>query len=260
MDITELRRAKKIDYNKRHPWEQSRARIISFLVKKHSKARFPDIVDIGAGDGYMGWYFTTNGLSAHFSSIDTAYTSELLSSIKNNIGSDKISFYPSLNKFTGKQPENTDVVLVLDVLEHIDDPGTLLSDALSGNSGLEKATWIITVPAYNSVFSLHDKLLGHKRRYTAASVSSLLESYGFVITGTGYFFFTLLLVRILHRLLEKAGMRSAKKSIDNWNNSSFVSRILVLVLWWDFSVGYFFNKMGIRIPGLSCYVICQPKN
>src|SRR5690606_14588702 len=66
-----------------------------------------------------------------------------------------------------------DLVLLADVLEHVDDDaGALrwLLDALSPG-----AHALITVPAGPELWSAHDVALGHRRRYTPESFSALWQ-------------------------------------------------------------------------------------
>lgn len=70
-------------------------------------------------------------------------------------------------------PEGLEVVLLLDVLEHIaDDAGFLagLIDRLAPGTHV-----IVTVPARPDLWSPHDEAFGHHRRYTAATLAATWE-------------------------------------------------------------------------------------
>src|SRR5262249_31659606 len=58
-----------------------------------------------------------------------------------------------------------DVVLLLDVLEHLDDEGGALATARRALAA--GGTLVVTVPAFDWLWSAHDRALGHRRRYTA---------------------------------------------------------------------------------------------
>jgi SAM-dependent methyltransferase len=63
-------------------------------------------------------------------------------------------------------PESTRAIVLLDVLEHVSDPVLVLRNAktvLHQNGAI-----IVTVPAYQFLFSDWDRALGHYRRYTAS--------------------------------------------------------------------------------------------
>lgn len=79
-----------------------------------------------------------------------------------------------------------DVVIMHDVLEHIDDDGTAvrqLRDLLAADGVL-----ILSVPAMPSLFGYHDEQLGHFRRYTRSTLRAVLEPC-FTITRLRYFGF-----------------------------------------------------------------------
>lgn len=104
-------------------------------------------------------------------------------------------------------PGRADVVLMLDVLEHLDGEASALGAArkLLAPEGL----LVITVPAYQWLWSAHDVALGHRRRYTRARLRGAAEAAGFVVERISYFN-TLLLpaiaaVRLRRRLLGRDG-------------------------------------------------------
>jgi SAM-dependent methyltransferase len=78
-----------------------------------------------------------------------------------------------------------DVVLLLDVLEHLDDEAGALATArraLAPDGAL-----VVTVPAYAWLWSGHDVALGHRRRYTAARLRSVVADAGFSVARLTYF-------------------------------------------------------------------------
>jgi SAM-dependent methyltransferase len=94
-----------------------------------------------------------------------------------------------------------DVVLVLDVLEHLDDDGGALTAlrALVRPGG----TLVVMVPAYRWLWSSHDVTLGHRRRYTASSLRRVVERAGFGVTYCSYFNTLLLPAIALTRALKR---------------------------------------------------------
>src|SRR5215211_6829194 len=82
-------------------------------------------------------------------------------------------------------PEATfDCVVALDVIEHVDDDlGILkaLHDVIKPGGRL-----IVTVPAYEILWSEHDDINHHKRRYTAPQLRQIIEHAGFTIDRVTY--------------------------------------------------------------------------
>lgn len=92
---------------------------------------------------------------------------------------------------------------LFDVLEHMDDDRAFLRSihALLKDNG----TLYMTVPAYPWLWSGEDNMAGHIRRYTRASLSSVVELDGFEVVYASYIFRFLplpifLLRTIPHRL------------------------------------------------------------
>jgi SAM-dependent methyltransferase len=78
-----------------------------------------------------------------------------------------------------------DVVCLLDVLEHItDDAGALRACRRLLAPG---GRLMVTVPAYAWLWSRHDELLGHRRRYTAGSLRAAAVAAGFAVERLTYF-------------------------------------------------------------------------
>jgi hypothetical protein len=137
----------------------------------------------------------------------------------------------------------------MDVLEHVPDEGIILDLLKKDNNYC-----FFTVPAFQSVFSGHDVLLGHYRRYNIAQFIKMLVSRGFTIQNKGYFFTSLLFLRNIEKLTKK----EANVSIDNWTGSKFKTAIINIFLRMDFFISLTLNKTtGAVLPGLSCYCLCK---
>ena len=64
---------------------------------------------------------------------------------------------------------------MLDVIEHVEDDVAFVRDVVDGLAGPETGWVLVSVPAYQSLFSAHDRALKHYRRYspgTSAPCSS----------------------------------------------------------------------------------------
>lgn len=81
--------------------------------------------------------------------------------------------------------ESVDMVLAMDLLEHLRSPGLAVSDfyrVLGPGAKL-----VVTVPAHKWLWGLHDERLGHLRRYTRPEMRTLLESAGFQVEVLTHF-------------------------------------------------------------------------
>ena len=79
-----------------------------------------------------------------------------------------------------------DLVLMLDVLEHIEDDAAALASLQQLLKPGGQA--ILTVPALQSLWSVHDTINQHYRRYDKTGLKRLLEVSGFAVRNLQYFF------------------------------------------------------------------------
>ena len=251
MDISEFSRLEDKGKYSRHPWETSRKNVLHTFLKR-SNINFPvdRIVDIGSGDAYVIHTLVERKLSKRYFAIDTAYTPEVVAQLKENNYNSEVIYVQSLKGYLEKYPsDENSLFLCMDVLEHLEDEKIILDDLKScGNN-----QYFFAVPAFQSVFSSHDVLLGHYRRYTLEQLNSLLIKNQFEIIDKGYYFTSLLLFRIFDKFLKK----EKKTSIDNWEAGKGKTFFINSLLKVDFAISLLLKKIGIQIPGLSCYCLCK---
>lgn len=149
-----------------HWHTQGRARIIREAVEKIYPAM---ILDVGCGTGIMMKAlqdYDITGIDVSQAAVDYCrrenmevyHTSELL----------PFHWY--------------DLVLLTDVAEHVKDDVSLFNDC-----ALFSDRMIVTVPAYNWMWSIHDDLNEHYRRYTKKSLTKALTAAGWKIDSISYF-------------------------------------------------------------------------
>jgi SAM-dependent methyltransferase len=116
-----------------------------------------------------------------------------------------------------------DAVCLFDVLEHVDDEAGALAACrrLLGPGG----RLFVTVPAYAWLWSRHDELLGHRRRYTARTLRQVAERAGFAVERLTYFN-TLLAPPIMAVRLARAALRRSGHDLDRpapWLNRALAA-------------------------------------
>jgi SAM-dependent methyltransferase len=107
-----------------------------------------------------------------------------------------------------------DLATSLDVIEHLDDDvGALreLRRVVAPGGAL-----LTTVPAYQWLWSSHDEVNHHHRRYTRRSLALAGEQAGWREVRTTYFNSLLLPVAILLRILERLSTKPTESSLDLW--------------------------------------------
>jgi hypothetical protein len=251
MDISEFSRLDNKNKYLRHPWETSRIKVLLKQLKS-SGIKFPvdRIVDIGGGDAYVIHSLLAKDLSKEYIAIDTAYTPDVIEQLKINNDNSPVVYISDLNTYNQLYDNNaTTLYLCMDVLEHVPNEGIILDLLRKDNNYC-----FFTVPAFQSVFSGHDVLLGHYRRYSLKQFNNVLLNHGFKIIEKGYFFTSLLFLRNVEKYLKK----DANESIDNWNGGKLKTAIINGVLGLDFIVSSTLKKItGHTLPGLSCYCLCK---
>lgn len=257
MDLTEIVH---FDNLQRHPWELARYQIvrehISGLISAFSRTQLT-ILDIGCGDAFLVHRLSQDFPELHFIGVDINFSDALLNQIRNNILTNNLEIYKSLDELGASR--EVDLILLLDVIEHIEDEISFL-DSLKRYSFIGPETpFLITVPAYQSLFATHDTILGHFRRYTNQSLRSRLKMAGYHTSFERYFFFTLLAPRFLQLIGEKIIRNKQKHSSDlaAWKGSRFMTSIIERILLIDYHTGSLLKRIGIKLPGLSNLVICR---
>jgi hypothetical protein len=248
MDLTELKRNDTAS-GKRHPWELTRARIISFFIKDISPVRH--IADVGSGDAFVLQCLQKKKYADKYTAIDTAYTENILEGLRER-GALNIGF-----RTTIKDAAPAEIILLADVLEHCADDAEVLKEIVQSAVSAPGATFVVMAPAMKGLYSQHDQLLGHHRRYDRKQLVRLCESQQLAVLVSGYFFFCLLPFRAMTKLLEKTGLKKTVRSVDNWTKGKLLTNFISLILWLDFRLCHALASTGIHIPGLSCYCVCQ---
>jgi SAM-dependent methyltransferase len=100
-----------------------------------------------------------------------------------------------------------DLVLMLDVLEHIEDDRAALASAreLTRPGGV----LLLTVPALPWLWSRHDEANAHFRRYRAGRLRKVLEGAGLAVESVRFFFAWTVVPMLLRRWLAPAGKGSS---------------------------------------------------
>jgi 2-polyprenyl-3-methyl-5-hydroxy-6-metoxy-1,4-benzoquinol methylase len=98
---------------------------------------------------------------------------------------------------------SADVVFALDILEHLEHHDRVVGRAAACLR--PGGVFVINVPAHPWLFSLHDRHLGHLRRYRPAEIEALARAQGLeVARSTPLFATTLLLLVLWRRLVQPA--------------------------------------------------------
>jgi SAM-dependent methyltransferase len=139
-----------------------------------------------------------------------------------------------------------DVITMLDVLEHIEDDKGVLAELFKQTA--PGGVVHLTVPAYQWLWSSHDTLNHHYRRYTRSQIVSLFSETGFEVMKASYFNALLFPMVALVRIAERFGLYKPK---DNFGTSgSLLNRPLAFF----FALERFLLRSGNLPFGVS--IVC----
>lgn len=182
-----------------HWYYRNKARAVEQLLRGTAPRT---VLDVGAGSGFFSRHVLANSPAVEAWCVDLNYPAD--SDVVEN--GKKIHFRKSVGQV------DADLVLMMDVLEHVDDDVGLLRDAAS--KAAAQATFLISVPAFQFMWSGHDVFLEHKRRYTLAALEHVVESAGLRIEQSTYFFAAVFPVAMLMRLPRKLLGGTAQPASD----------------------------------------------
>jgi SAM-dependent methyltransferase len=192
----------------RHWWYRGRRsvldRVISGLGLPEERAR---ILDAGCGSGRnmveLARYGTVTG-------VELSATSAELARVRNcgEVIEGSVLQMPF-------ESASFDFAVSLDVIEHLEDDLAALRElrrAVAPGGAL-----LITVPAYQWLWSGHDEINHHHRRYTRRSLQRVAELAGWRQVRTTYFNSLLLPAAIVLRVLDRVNRaKTTESSLDLW--------------------------------------------
>jgi SAM-dependent methyltransferase len=111
-------------------------------------------------------------------------------------------------------PDSFDLAVSLDVIEHLDDHLDAMRElrrVVAPGGAL-----LITVPAYQWLWSGHDEINHHYRRYTRRTLQTVAQQAGWEQVRTTYFNSLLLPVAIVLRALDRLSTKTTESSLDLW--------------------------------------------
>lgn len=229
-----------------HWWYLARKEILRTILDKYSR-KDPNNkgLEVGGGTG------VNTDLLSNYSNLDVIE--------KNSYSIKILKKKESINVIDGVYPEDLcssncsyDDIYMLDVLEHINDD----KHALSCTHQLlnDKGNVFITVPAYQFLYSTHDKEMHHYRRYSKVQIEKLLQKNGFEVIYSTYFNFFLFPIAFISRLLGKIGFLSYKQ--EQKIPIKYINKILFNL--------FSFEKIlipSLTLPfGLSIFIYARKKS
>jgi len=229
-------------YEEGNWWYKGRRELITDMIRRvhpaSSKAALR-ILDVGCGTGLNSKSFERFG---HVSGLDMS--EEALKFCKLRGRTDLIR--GSADSLPVKDG-TIDIVCALDVLEHIEDDFSAMQEL---NRVLKPGGFLVlTVPAFMFLWSSHDEVLHHKRRYTRKNLLQNLKISGFTINKSTYWnFFLFPAVASIRLIRKKKSATVVRDDIADLHN------FLIIILALENKL----IRLGISFPvGVSIFCICK---
>lgn len=226
----------------RHWWYRARRRILAELIRREAKlvpgAR---ILEIGCGTGH------NLAMLSGFGHVDGLELDDEAAALSEKRLGRKVmrSPLPEL----GEVPDASyDLVGAFDVIEHIDDDAA----ALASIAGKLKpgGKFVMTVPAHQWMWSAHDTVNHHKRRYSKASLKRLVDGSPLQLDKLGYFNSLLFPLAVAERLSSKLrGKDSADLKLPAAPLNAMLERVFA-------AEAHLVGRLPLP-PGLSLFAVAS---
>jgi len=184
------------ELDERHWWYCARREVVAALIQRVVRpSKDATILEIGCGTGH------NFPMLAEFGHVEALELDDEARAIAEKRLGRSIMTSP-LPDLAGVPERHYDMIGAFDVIEHIDDDAaSLASIAMRLKPG---GKFVMTVPAHQWMWSAHDTVNHHKRRYSKAGLEALITGSPMKLEALGYFNSLLFPVAIAERMASKA--------------------------------------------------------
>jgi hypothetical protein len=201
------------------------------------------ILDIGAGSGFFSRYLLEHTEAIKASCVDINYEQNW----EEHVAGKPIRFFKEISAV------DANVVLLMDVLEHVEDDTALLTQYVE--LAPVGASFLISVPAFQFLWSGHDIFLGHHRRYTLGSLKKLVKQSGLEVKKSAFYFGFVFPIAAVLRLIDrlKRSPHLAKSSLVK--HGKVVNGLLTFLC----NIELFIMRFN-KLAGLSIFCVAVKKD
>jgi SAM-dependent methyltransferase len=232
------------ELDERHWWYRARREVLAALIGR--LARPPAgarILEIGCGTGH------NLPMLGHFGHVDALELDEQARShARRRLGREVMS--APLPELAGVPERGYDLIGAFDVIEHIDDDRAAVASIASKLKPGGK--FVMTVPAHPWMWSAHDVVNHHKRRYSKRALKRLISASPLELHAIGYFNSLLFPAAVAERLSSKL------RGKDNADLALPPAPLNAALEWTFASERHLVGRVPLP-PGLSLYAVASVK-
>ena len=179
----------------RHWWYRARREVLAALIRREAlPPRDAQILELGCGTGH------NLAMLASFGHVDGLELDEEARALSEKRLGRKVMSAP-LPELAGVADCGYDLIGAFDVIEHITDDGAALASIVAKLKPTGK--FVMTVPAHQWMWSAHDVVNHHKRRYSKRSLKALIDASPMKLQKIGYFNSLLFPLAVVQRAASK---------------------------------------------------------
>jgi SAM-dependent methyltransferase len=201
-----------------HYWNLTKKRVVENVLSKLAPA---GILDVGAGVGIEVSYLKSRDFRVWGTELAKVPVPEDIRDV----------FFTGKNisELPADVRNQIDTILLLDVVEHIEDPRVLISEAARSLPNLR--TIVITVPARQELWSNLDVFNNHFIRYDRPTLSRVMSEVGWKPVYSGYYFHALYWPALL---IAKLGLSRSVRLYGPKGLGVFIHRLIAAILYIDY--------------------------
>lgn len=212
------------ELERKHWWFRARKEIIAGLLGKYFGSKGTAILNIGAATG------ETSSMLGRFGIVTSVeYEKDCCEFVKQKLNLDFIRASITQLPF---ENNSFDLVAAFDVIEHVEDDRAAVSEMI--RVCRPGGTIAITVPAYRFLWSRHDDVNHHVRRYVLRELAELFNQMPGKKIYSSYFntflFPPVALTRLVANLFPGIVKRSGSGSDFSYSGGTIASRIFYPIM------------------------------
>jgi 2-polyprenyl-3-methyl-5-hydroxy-6-metoxy-1,4-benzoquinol methylase len=221
-----------------HYWHVHRRRVIAEELRSFAPPSNARLLELGCGIGTVATHLNGLGFHVDYSDVYGEALQLAAARARARLGSvvDERRFL-RMDVTDKVQARGYSGMMLFDVVEHLPDDEKVMRNVREALAAVPDAFVMVTVPAFQSLWSPWDNVERHKRRYTRDQLVALLERTGFSVARSTYFFVPLFFaawamkgLRTVRRAVGEVATPTKITQLTEARNDERLNKVLLSVL------------------------------